>query len=391
MCIFTHKNNKMGKILKLLVGILCGGLIGVAIAVLIAYLIDGKEALDVVSSKVDAAKLAGSIALSCVLTFVALILQIILHEVGHMIGGLATGYKFFSIRFSKYALVKTGKELHWRQYDIAGTGGQCVMFLDKDIDIEQDSTPYFWYNAGGVATNILLSVISIIVVKYTDMGVAGSSFFMLMAFVGIVMALLNGIPMNMGAGINNDGRNILMLSRSAQNRRLFIRSFQIIGELGHGVRPKNMPKEWFSSEIPTGGNDYFGIVSYISYISLLEDEGLWDEARIAYEHLENIKPKLPLLFALETASEHILTELLTQNRRDVVEKLWTKQAAKYTTNNYKYSPSKLAALYAIELLYNKDEKKALQLYEELQKRKDMFYLPGETAMALSIAEQIAKL
>ena len=45
----------------------------------------------------------------------------------------------------------------------------------------------------------------------------------------------------------------------------------------------------------------------------------------------------------------------------------------------------------MELLHNKDEKKALQLYEELQRRKDMFYLPGETAMALNVAEQIAKL
>ena len=74
-----------------------------------------------------------------------------------------------------------------------------------------------------------------------------------------------------------------------------------------------------------------------------------------------------------------------------MEKLWTKQAAKYTTSNSKYSPSKLAALYAIELLHNKDEKKALKLYEELQRRKDMFYLPGEMAMALNVAEQIAKL
>ena len=59
-------------------------------------------------------------------------------------------------------------------------------------------------------------------------------------------------------------------------------------------------------------------------------------------------------------------------------------------SNSKYSPSKLVALYAIELLHNKDEKRALQLYEELQRRKDMFYLPDETAMALNIVEQIAK-
>ncbi|WP_180979222.1 hypothetical protein [Hoylesella timonensis] len=41
-------------------------------------------------------------------------------------------------------------------------------------------------------------------------------------------------------------------------------------------------------------------------------------------------------------------------------------------------------------MHNKDEKKAFQRYEELQRRKAMFYLPEETAMALSIVEQIAK-
>lgn len=81
-------------------------------------------------------------------------------------------------------------------------------------------------------------------------------------------------------------------------------------------------------------------------------------------------------------------QMCRKNRREVVEKLWTKQAAKYTTSNSKYSPSKLTALYAIELLHNKDKKKALQLYEELQRRKDMFYMPVETATALSIAKQI---
>lgn len=78
--------------------------------------------LDVVSGKVDATKLAGSITLSCVLAFVAFILQ---------------SYKHY---------------------------------------IE----------------NILIWV--------------------LLAFVGIAMALLNGIPMYMGVGINNDGRNIPVVS-----------------------------------------------------------------------------------------------------------------------------------------------------------------------------------
>ena len=71
----------MGKILKLFAGILCWGLLSAVIAVLIAYLIDGKEVLDVVSGKVDATKLAGSITLSCVLAFVAFILQSCKHYI----------------------------------------------------------------------------------------------------------------------------------------------------------------------------------------------------------------------------------------------------------------------------------------------------------------------
>ncbi len=45
---------------------------------------------------------------------------------------------------------------------------------------------------------------SIIFEKYTE--------WVLLAFVGIAMALLNGIPMYMGVGINNDGRNIPVVS-----------------------------------------------------------------------------------------------------------------------------------------------------------------------------------
>ena len=386
----TTNNNKMGILLKLLSRLLCGCLIGAAIVISVLYLIHGNEAFYIVYRNIDIVIYFSSLLLACVLFYVTLKLHINLHKVGQMIGGLATGYKFLSIGFFNYSFVKTDNRLRWRKNDIAGTSGECVMYLDRDIDIEQDSAPYFWYYAGGITTNIIVSVICFIIAKHADnstfMGLFVHSSFTMMAFVGILIALYYGIPMKFGNGTNNDGRDILMLSRSARNRRIFVRSFQMIGEMVHGT--KDTPKEWFSSEFPTGGNDYYGIISYISYIELLECEGHWDEARIAYERLGNIKPKLPLFFELETASGHIIAELLTLNRREVVEKLWTEQAEKFTTGLCKYLPSKLAALYAIELLHNKDEKKALQLYEELQTHKDMFYIPGLMTTALSIVEQI---
>lgn len=364
------------------------------LVVLIAYIINlttyfifGKALFGVFSDTVDTVTIAGLIASIFVSIVAAIALQNIFHEVGHVIGGLATGYKFFAFSVYNLVLVQTDKGLRWRKYYTNRSCASCHMLLDKDID--PDATPYFWFLAGGAIINVLISMICIIVGKNTEMGIVALPFFSLMALFGIARALCSLIPYTV-AGITSDGRFILMLRRSPKNRRSYLHSSLIASGYIHGTSIKDMPRKWFSSELPTGGNDHLGIISYLDYIALLEAEERWDDARIAFEQLDNITVELPSIYSLELARDHVIAELLSLKRRNIVKKLWTKRVEEYTIKRRKYSPSKLAALYAIELLYYKDEKKAMQFYEELERKRDCFYVQAETASALELVKRIAK-
>lgn len=354
---------------------------------LTAYLIYGKALFDVFSDTVDTVTIAGLIASIFVSAVAAIALQNIFHEVGHVIGGLATGYKFFAFSVYNLVLVQTDKGLRWRKKYTKGSCAFCHMLLDKDID--PDTTPYFWFLAGGGIINVLISIICIIVGKNTEMGIVALPFFSLMPLFGIAMALYSLIPYTV-EGTPSEGRMILMLKRSPKSRMSYLHSSLIASACKHGTSIKDMPRKWFSSELPTGGNVHFGITSYLNYIALLEGEERWDDARIAFEQLDNITIELPSFYSLELASCHVIVELLTLKRRNIVKKLWTKRVEKYTMKRRKYSPTKLAILYAIELLYHKDEKKAMQFYEELERKRDYFYVQAETASALELVKRIAK-
>ena len=117
--------------------------------------IDGSEGIsDVVHKDLNMTKIAISIACTFAWLIVTAILQFTLHEVGHLLFGLASGFKFSSIRIYKYALVKDHCGFHIKKFNIQGTGGQCIMTLPEDTDPER--VPFFWYNAGGVIVNLLL-------------------------------------------------------------------------------------------------------------------------------------------------------------------------------------------------------------------------------------------
>ena len=382
----------MKKAIKMILGALLGVVVGHASFFAVIYMVDGKEAIGTLSkipTNIPLLELIVPIAVAGMIMYVAVVLHIILHETGHMLGGLATGYRFFSIRFFKYTIVKTDSGLRLRRYSLAGTGGQCVMCIDPRKNTT-DNVPYFWYNAGGVLMNIVLATASIAVLHFDATGMYGEMFFLAMSFCGVVFALLNGIPLNVGMGVNNDGRNILELHRNPRNRTIFMRSFQVVGEMGRGTRPKDMPDEWFSENLTDGADCYFTTMQHMSIAARLEDQGHFDEARTVYENLHTTLKKPAQLFSLEISGEHAMTELLTLGRTEVMKRIWTKQAEKYTRQNSRFSPVKLATLYAVELLYNHNTEKAQAIYDELHRRKDDFYLPGETATALFLAEHIKK-
>ena len=375
----------MKKILKLIGSLAIGTIIGLILAFLLILFIDGSEGLsNAMNIDVNASKIAISIACTFASLIITAILQFALHEVGHLLFGLASGYKFSSIRLYKYAIVKDDSGYHVKKFNIQGTGGQCIMTLPEDTNPSR--VPFFWYNAGGVIVNVVLVAISIVVLSCCDLGMVAESFFIMLAFTGAFIALTNGVPLSFN-GLCNDGRNILLLMRNKRSRRFFLHMMQVASELSRGKRLKDMPREWFEDIPVDSPKDYFLLANRINYAALLEDSGRFDEARRVYEEISSFKKDLPGMIKLEIGADHILMELLTTARHDIVETIYDKWLKAYINSSYKYSPIKTVALYALALHHDNDPVRAKQLLDELESHREDYLMPGEYLTAIYLAGQ----
>ena len=374
----------MKKIQKPLIGLICGAAIGYIGIMLVMWLVgDDQQAVESSSEAINYGRLAFGIITTLTFLVLSIILHIILHEIGHLITGLLTGYKFISFRAFHLTLISTEKGLKWKRFFIQGTAGQCLLDLPEDQDMKK--VPWFWYNAGGVLMNLLLAVISIVVLHNFNLSVLPQAFFIMFAFVGIAMALLNGIPMVAG-GVSNDGNNILVLWRHPELRVIMARSLQIVGMLSRGKRPKELPKEWFACNPVNDKCNYIEFTARINYMAWLEDQGKLDEARQVAEEIMAVGKQLPQLFFNEVCGERVMLELLTLNRPEVVQQLWTKSIAQYTETNGKYSAMKKAVLFTYELLYQQNAKQANTYKQYLFQHQQDYTMPGEVLTALYLIE-----
>ena len=370
----------MKKILKLIGSLAIGTIIGLILAFLLILFIDGSKGLsNAMNIDVNASKIAISIACTFASLIITAILQFALHEVGHLLFGLASGYKFSSIRLYKYAIVKDDSGYHVKKFNIQGTGGQCIMTLPEDTNPSR--VPFFWYNAGGVIVNVVLVAISIVVLSCCNLGMVAESFFIMLAFTGAFIALTNGVPLSFN-GLCNDGRNIMLLMRNKRSRRFFLRMMQTASELSRGKRLKDMPREWFEDIPVDSPKDYFLLANRINYAALLEDSGRFDEARRVYEEISSFEKDLPGMIKLEIGADHILMELLTTARHDIVETIYDKWLKAYINSSYKYSPIKTVALYALALHHDNDPVRAKQLLDELESHREDYLMPGEYLTAI---------
>ncbi len=367
---------------------LVGAVAGYGGVMLVMWLVDGgMPSAKSHSEGIDYGLKAMSIGFALLWLFVTVFIHLVLHEAGHLITGLLTGYKFLSFRVFKFTIVKTDEGLRWKRFHIQGTGGQCILEIPEDQDVEK--APWFWYNAGGVLMNLLLAGLSILVLRSFELHLAAFSFFVMMAFVGILVAFMNGVPMIVG-GVSNDGYNLWTLWRHPEERRFFVRSLQAAGKLSRGLRMSKMPATWFEDIPVKEQSHYLEISNRILYMALLEDQQRFEEARMVAEELMALGKKLAQLYKLEVGGELVMLELLTTQRHDVVDKLWDKQLERYTIANSKYSPIKCAVLYAYELLHKRDAEKADTYKLQFEAHRDDYTMPGEAKTTTILIESIIK-
>lgn len=204
--------------------------------------------------------------------FAAVYLQMIIHECGHLVFGLISGYRFLSIRFASFMLIRSEGRIKLKRYSLAGTGGQCLMAPPETAD---GRTPIALYHLGGCFLNLISAGIFAVLWLLTDNPFI-SFFFLTCSIWGVSSALQNGIPMSLPT-VSNDGSNVLRLMKNPAEVRDITLSIKITEGLAENIRLKDMPEEWF--EINEAKDGKINAEALIRRSDRLVDESRFEEAK----------------------------------------------------------------------------------------------------------------
>ena len=302
----------------------------------------------------------------------SLLIQIIVHEAGHLLFGRLTGYRFNSFRIYQFMWIKENDRIRFRKMTVAGTGGQCLM---GPPDLVDGSMPVLLYNYGGAIVNAVVGVISVALSFLFFTYSFGWMLLVINALISFIYALMNGLPIRMGT-VNNDGRNALDMAGNKEATRAFWIQMRSNEQISKGIRLKDMPEEWF--EIPSDESMKNAIIATVGVLACnrLIDEHRFEEADELMKRLLALDGGIVGLYRHLLMCDRMYVELITENRRDVLDKMRTKDQIKLMKAMKNY-PSVLRTEYAYALLYEKDRKKAESMLEKFEICAKGFPYPSE--------------
>lgn len=319
-----------------------------------------------------------------ILLILAYLVQIVLHELGHLFFGLVSGYGFVSFRVGSLTLVREEGKFKLKKYNIPGTGGQCLMMPPELKDGEY---PYVIFNLGGVLFNLIFSSLALLpIILIDDLSAGVWALLVLFIIAGVIGILTNGIPLKIG-GIANDASNILSMRNDATAREGFYLQLRINGLQSMGMRLKDLDKE--KLELPVDAdlsnplNTGIKLIEHNWYL----DNKDFVNARATLESLVPYFNKLLPLYVYEINSERIFLELIGDNNKDLIDRLYTETLQKYIKQS-KFMLNKTRLMLAYEAFYNKDLKKAEEQYKLLIKMYDTYPNKGEAEMELMLADWV---
>lgn len=357
------------------------GLIGVSIFMILFTDITFSELITKFAN-IDWADTAGYILISILSLLFSFTLHLLLHEGGHCVAGLLSGYRFVSFRIGNITLLRTNNKLRIKRFSLEGTAGQCLMMPpQKPID----DIPTVLYNLGGVLFNIIFSIIGIIIfILTTSASVASCS--IIFAMIGILLALINGIPMKVG-GVSNDGNNVLYLNKDTKAKEAFVYQLITNALVQDGTRPAELPDEYLSFDTDFDYKDPLAVIWLILSASVLIDRQEYDRAYTLLDHAMQHSKEIMQLFVYEIACELVFTALITGHIEQAKE-LYNKDLARYIEQHKNVMSAKQRISCAIALYIDKDAEKAQQIYREVCDRRDSYLMQGEVKMDLALMEKI---
>lgn len=294
--------------------------------------------------------------------YIPSIMQIIVHEGGHLVFGLLSGYQFVSFRIGKYTWIKKQGKVQFKRYSLMGTGGQCLMLPPEKVNGE---FPYVLYNLGGCIANLIVSAIALIIYYFIAEKNYMTFIILVTALIGVGYALVNGIPMQVGA-VNNDGYNALNLSKDPIGRDALWMQFKIHSLQADGMRLRELPREWLyvpsNEEMTTHLSASLAINAFSYAIDTLD----FAKAR---ELGDNILQNLTSVTGIQRRAvecDVLYCELVGENRTEEIQKLMTKEFNSFL-KAFQNNPAGLRLAYTLALLQDGDEVLARKKREAFDK------------------------
>lgn len=332
-------------ILSVLIGLLCG--------LMTSNLLDQYDA--------DAVLWVGLILLVGI--YVSLIINTVIHEAGHLLFGLMTGYQFSSFRIFSFMWIKENGKIRLKHHSVAGTAGQCLMTPPA---LNDGNYPVLVYNLGGVFTNLYTALcFFMLAILCSDLPIL-STLMYFWALQGLIFALTNGIPFT-NKLLSNDGQNALMLTKSNTARRSFWYQLKINELISGGMRPKDIPEEWFT--VPADHEMENSIVATMGVMACgrLMDAHKFAEADALMAHILQMDSGITGFHRNLLTCERIYIKLITENRWNTVQSMMTKELKDFM-KTMKHSYTILRVQYAYALLAERDRITADRLMAQFEKR-----------------------
>lgn len=293
------------------------------------------------------------------LAILAYFIQVIIHEAGHLVFGLLSGYKFSSFRILNLMLIRLDGRLQLRRFSLAGTAGQCLLQPPELVD---GKYPYVLYNLGGVLMNVLTA--GLFALLAWGSGGFFALFLKLLAWIGLLEAILNGIPMKTDM-VCNDGYNVLAMTKSPAAQRSLWVQMQMMDALSRGLRLSKMPQEWFSMPEEAQMLNSMTAVLGVFYANRLLDEHQFDRLVPVLDQLLQGDYEIMGLHRMSLTCDRIYCALLA-GEQERAKELLDRQQVQMMKQMGK-NPSTLRTLYAQALLLEQDRETADKILKEFDR------------------------
>lgn len=371
----------------MIVGLLIGCAIGILIAA-VGVVCFTDTTFPEFFAKLMSVKLSESLSAAAVgvLAFVASVLILIpVHEAGHLVCGLLAGYKFVSFRIFSLTLIKSDGKLRVKRFSINGTGGQCLLLPP---DVVPEKLPTGWYNIGGVLANLIV-VLAVLPLLWIDGHPFLKESIVIFCLTGAFFILLNGIPMKI-SGAGNDGYNLFALRNNTLGKRGLMDSLRANALIQNGVRPKDMPPEWFVVPAQVDYSNPLEVSIPMMAASRLIDEMKFSDALGEFERLYAHKGEIIGLYVNEIACELVFLWLISGDIEGA-DSLIDEPLRRYIQAYRSVMSSKGRILCAIALIRDKDKATAEAIYRDMESRKNDYLLQGEVRSDLAIMKEMLDL